>query len=230
MPMMSWAAPLTLESDSNKTRCGRLMGMADITPLREFVVATTNAVERLGSDEAALLADIKPRLERLVRTDGWLPEELTRPHPQYYQQYLLHADPLERFSMVSFVWGPGQRTPIHDHRVWGLVGVMQGAELGTNFERDASGALNAVGQDRLERGDVVAVSPTVGDIHQVANAYDDRVSISIHVYGANIGAVKRAVYDSVTGVEKPFVSGYSNGFVPNLWDRSAAVRAALSNV
>ena len=78
------------------------------------------------------------------------------------------------------------------------------------------------------RGQVVAVSPTVGDIHQVANAYDDRVSISIHVYGGNIGAVKRAVYDPVTGAEKPFVSGYSNLFVPNLWDRSAEVRAAIT--
>ena len=202
--------------------------MTDITPLREFIVATTRAVERLGADEALLMADIKPRLAQLVRTDGWLPEELTRPHPQYYQQYLLHADPLERFSMVSFVWGPGQRTPIHDHRVWGLVGVMQGAELGTNFERDSAGALRVLGQERLEPGDVVAVSPTIGDIHQVANAYDDRVSISIHVYGANIGAVARAVYDPATGAEKPFVSGYSNAFVPNLWEGSGTVRAALN--
>ncbi len=202
--------------------------MTDITPLREFVSSTTDIVDRLGRDEAAILAALRPRLEALVAIDGWLPDELTRPHPQYYQQYLLHADPRERWSMVSFVWGPGQKTPIHDHRTWGLVGVLQGAELGTTFERDADGHLHPTGDERLERGQVVAVSPTVGDIHQVANAYDDRVSISIHVYGGNIGAVKRAIYDPVTGVEKPFVSGYSNLFVPNLWDRSAAVRARLT--
>ena len=40
-----------------------------------------------------------------------------QPHPQYYQQHLLHCDPLERFSVVSFVWGPGQKTPVHDHTV-----------------------------------------------------------------------------------------------------------------
>jgi len=72
------------------------------------------------------------------------------------------------------------------------------------------------------------VSPTVGDIHRVANAFADRVSISIHVYGGNIGAVRRAVYDAETGEEKPFVSGYTNLVVPNLWDRSADVRAALT--
>ena len=30
------------------------------------------------------------------------------------------------------------------------------------------------------------------------------------------------------GVERPFVSGYSSTVVPNLWDRSAEVRKAVS--
>ncbi len=47
------------------------------------------------------------------------------------------------------------------------------------------------------------------------------------MYGGNIGAVSRHVYDPATGQAKPFVSGYSAPSVPNLWDRSAAVRAAL---
>ncbi len=202
------------------------MSLTDITPLRRFVIRTTQLVERVN-DEAALLAGVSPELAVLVTTPGWLPEAFTIPHPQYYQQYLLHADPLERWSMVSFVWGPGQKTPIHDHRVWGLVAVLQGAEIGTTFERGATGQLKQTGADRLEPGEVVAVSPTIGDIHEVANAYDDRVSISIHVYGGNIGAVRRAVYDPATGAEKPFVSGYSNAVVPNLWDRSTQVRASL---
>ena len=81
---------------------------------------------------------------------------------------------------------------------------------------------------RLLPGEVDRVSPTVGDIHEVANAFDDRVSISIHVYGANIGAVRRHVYDAATGAAKDFVSGYSIATVPNLWDRSAAVRASIA--
>jgi predicted metal-dependent enzyme (double-stranded beta helix superfamily) len=66
---------------------------------------------------------------------------------------------------------------------------------------------------------VEAVSPANGDIHRVHNAYDDRVSISIHVYGANIGAVRRSVY-AEDGTRKPFISGYANSQLPNLWDRS----------
>jgi predicted metal-dependent enzyme (double-stranded beta helix superfamily) len=35
------------------------------------------------------------------------------------------------------------------------------------------------------------------------------VSISIHVYGANIGTVRRSVY-AEDGTRKPFISGYAN--------------------
>jgi predicted metal-dependent enzyme (double-stranded beta helix superfamily) len=78
----------------------------------------------------------------------------------------------------------------------------------------------------LKPGMIEAVSPTLGDWHVVSNALGDRASISIHVYGANIGAVRRHVFDPASGAMRDFVSGYSAATVPNLWDRSAAVRAA----
>jgi len=145
---------------------------------------------------------------------------LAQPDPARYQQYLLHCDSRQRFSIVSFVWGPGQQTPIHDHRVWGLIGMLRGAEYSQGFARSEHGALLPAGEPvRLDPGHVEAVSPRIGDVHQVSNAFDDRVSISIHVYGANIGAVSRAVY-SPDGSEKPFISGYSNSLLPNIWDLS----------
>lgn len=172
-------------------------------------------------DEATLLDHGQQLLAELVTEDDWLPGELAQPDPQRYQQYLLHCDSRQRFSVVSFVWGPGQQTPIHDHRVWGLIGMLRGAELAQGFARDAQGALWPEGAAvRLAPGQVEAVSPRIGDIHQVSNAFSDQVSISIHVYGGNIGAVKRAVY-AVDGSEKPFISGYSNTHLPNIWDLSS---------
>ena len=145
-------------------------------------------------------------LGRLVRTESWLPPAYTQPHPEYYRQYLLYRDPEARFSVVSFVWGPGQRTPIHDHQVWGLVGVLRGAEYSQSYRAD----LTEEGPDkRLNTGVVEILSPAEGDIHLVRNAYDDRVSVSIHVYGGDIGAVRRWVYP-VGAPRKEFVSGYSN--------------------
>lgn len=159
-------------------------------------------------------------LAQLVSHDDWLPDEYAQPSPDRYQQFLLHADSRQRFSVVSFVWGPGQRTPVHDHRVWGLIGMLRGAEDSQGFKRGPNGELTADGAIiRLQPGQVEAVSPRVGDIHQVSNAYSDQVSVSIHVYGANIGAVRRAVYDA-DGSEKTFISGYSNSVLPNIWDLS----------
>lgn len=187
-----------------------------LTPLREFIARTAALVQQ-HADEATLLAALKPELATLVARDDWLPDELAQPHPEYYRQYLLHADALGRFSVVSFVWGPGQQTPVHDHTVWGLVGVLRGEELSQPFALDAHGVPQATGEaERLKAGDVTAVSPAIGDVHRVSNAFADRVSISIHVYGANIGTVHRHVF-TPDGTVKDFVSGYSNDWVPNLW-------------
>ena len=187
-----------------------------IDRLRRFVVELTALLER-RPEESVILDSGQLLLKQLVERDDWLPQEFAEPHPEHYLQYLLHADVQQRFSVVSFVWGPGQRTPVHDHRVWGMIGMLRGAELGQRFERQPDGTLVPLGEPlRLEQGDVECVSPTIGDIHQVSNAFEDRVSISIHVYGGNIGTVKRAVY-LTDGSEKPFISGYSNASPPNLW-------------
>lgn len=170
--------------------------------------------------EQRVLQEGSELLKQLIRHDDWLAEPFAQTDPQRYQQYLLYADAQQRFSVVSFVWGAGQSTPVHDHRVWGLIGMLRGAEVAQHFRRDEQGALWPEGEPvRLNAGDVEAVSPEVGDIHRVSNAFGDRPSISIHVYGGNIGAVKRAVYDE-DGSEKPFISGYNNAFLPNIWDLS----------
>nr|WP_314487397.1 cysteine dioxygenase [uncultured Pseudomonas sp.] len=193
----------------------------DIHPerLRQFLAELSELLDQQPA-EAALLERGEALLTRLVAHDDWLPAELAEPHPEHYQQYLLHCDARQRFSVVSFVWGPGQRTPVHDHRVWGLIGMLRGAEDAQAYGRDSAGALVPHGAPvRLRPGQVEAVSPRIGDVHQVSNALSDQVSISIHVYGGNIGAVKRAVY-LADGSEKPFISGYSNRHLLNLWDLS----------
>ncbi|WP_192872977.1 cysteine dioxygenase [Pseudomonas syringae] len=180
--------------------------------LGAFIDALT---ELLGSEphEGDLLRRGGKLLAQLVSHDDWLAEEFAVPDANRYQQFLLHVDPQQRFSVVSFVWGPGQRTPIHDHRVWGLIGMLRGAEDSQGYLRNAQGRLETSGAAiRLQPGQVEALSPHSNDVHQVSNAFSDQVSISIHVYGADIGTVKRAVYD-LDGTEKLFISGYSNAVV-----------------
>jgi predicted metal-dependent enzyme (double-stranded beta helix superfamily) len=176
-----------------------------------FVREFTSLIDETGSDEAKVLTEGRVLLRELVSTDDWLSEDYAQPHPQYYQQYLLHADPEDRFSVVSFVWGPGQKTPIHNHTVWALIGMLRGAERAENFAINPEGGpMQPLGVDILEPGTVESLSPDTGDIHKVSNLYDDRVSISIHVYGGNIGRISRHVFEGETSARKQFISGYSN--------------------
>ncbi len=168
--------------------------------------------------ESTILKEGAALLGTLVAADDWLPEMFTVPHPQHYQQYLLYADPLDRFSMVSFVWGPGQKTPVHDHMTWGLIGMLRGQEIDTHYFKHSDGGYRAGQPHTLKPGEVCSVSPDTHDVHVVSNYYADQSSISIHVYGGNIGRIKRHVFDPATGVPKDFISGYSNAVVPNLWN------------
>lgn len=178
--------------------------------LARFVDATSEILQQ-DADEAIFLPRISEAMQSLVAEDDWLAPSLAKPHPDFYQQYLLYCDPAERFSVVSFVWGPGQTTPVHDHTVWGVIGVLRGAELCENYSPTPVGApMQGEGEQRLEAGQVACVSPHLGDVHRVSNAFDDRVSISIHAYGANIGKVSRHVFDEMDGAPKTFISGYAN--------------------
>jgi len=190
---------------------------------RTFVRDFTLLAARAAHDEPRMLDTGAELLHGLVAHDDWLPEAFARADPDSYRQYLLHCDPLERFSVVSFVWGPGQRTPIHDHTVWGLIGILRGEERCREFAwRGAGQPMPLSGEHLLRAGEIDRVSPTVGDNHEVANALPDGPSVSIHVYGANIGAVERHTFDQDTGTRHAFVSGYSSTTMPNWWDRSQA--------
>jgi 3-mercaptopropionate dioxygenase len=176
--------------------------------LKRFVDEIEQAVAT-ASDEGVVLELVTQGMRKLVAVDDWLPEEAAVAHPVYYQQHLLHRDAAARFSIVSFVWGPGQATPIHDHTTWGVIGMLRGQERSQPFRRTPLGMVADGDEELLQPGNVTAVSPTIGDIHRVRNGHDDRVSISIHAYGADIGQVRRHVFDAQTGQQKEFVSGYS---------------------
>ncbi len=192
--------------------------MDQLQPLRKFVVEMTKAVS-CQLTETELLLICGNLLKNLIAKPDWLPTECAIHHPDHYCQYLLHCDPLERFSVVSFVWDKGQSTPIHNHQTWGVVGVLSGIEKSTLFKRDnKTGKLFQGDTITLETGEIDEFSPETGDIHEVKNALTNGTSISIHIYGANIGKVKRQVFDRKTGKSSDFISGYSSEKIPNLWN------------
>lgn len=171
-----------------------------------------------SGDEAWLLDKLVPAMSELVGTDDWLPPAAAKGGDVTYRQYLLYGDPRNRFSIVSYVWGPGQGTPVHNHTVWGVIGVLRGAEKSQRYERSPQGPMVALGApDVFHPGDVTVVSPTIGDIHAVHNPSRSVTAISIHLYGGNIGTIERDSFAEADGRVTKFVSGYSSDSVPNLW-------------
>ncbi len=115
--------------------------------------------------------------------------------PECYCQHVLYADPAGSFSIVAVVWLPGQRTCIHDHVSWCVVGVYQGAEESNLYRLVENGVdepyLTKTGHMIDEAGSTSYFVPP-GDIHEVANTSDQKV-ISIHVYGADISVLGSSI-------------------------------------
>lgn len=190
----------------------------DLSKLRQCVQRITELVEIEGLGEPELLMGVRQELASLIKQDDWLPDEFARPGAEHYLQYLLYCDPRERFSIISSVWGAGQKTPVHDHLIWGLIGVLRGSETCIAYASDAAGKpLSVVGEFSVSAGEIDEVSSRAGDIHEVANTFDDRVSISIHIYGGNIGKIMRHVYNVRDGTQSSFRSHYANAVLPNIW-------------
>jgi predicted metal-dependent enzyme (double-stranded beta helix superfamily) len=195
--------------------------LKNIRRLRELVVGLTVLAQRHGRDEAAMLREGGPLLTALIAQDDWLPDAFAAPHHAHHQEYLLHCDPLGRFSVTSFVLAPGQKTPVHDHTVWCLIGVLRGSEHIDEYRHEGAGApMQKTGEHVCRAGDIEVASPDLGDIHVVSNPHHLQPAVSIQLFGADIGGIMRRTFSVASGDARALVSGYANQLLPNLWDRA----------
>lgn len=195
--------------------------MKNIRRLRELVIGLTGLAQRHGRDEMAMLREGGPLLSALIANDDWLPDAFAAPHSAHHQEFLLHCDALGRFSVTSFVLAPGQKTPVHDHTVWCLIGVLRGTEQFDEYRHEGEGApMQKTGEHLCRAGDIEVASPGIGDVHVVSNPHHQQPAVSIHVFGADIGGIMRRTFSLANGEPRPLVSGYANRLLPNLWDRA----------
>ncbi len=137
-------------------------------------------------------------LSSALPTPDILSEQDQLGDPDAYRQHVLYVNQHVPYSIVALVWRPGQHTSIHDHRCWGAVAVLQGAEHETLYSLRSPGEAQLVAgrQTTYPAGDLSAFAPP-GDIHQVRNS-GPAVAISLHIYGADIalhGSSIRRNYD-----------------------------------
>lgn len=157
-----------------------------------------DAVAR-DDDAAATSKAVGDVLRGFLHVPDLVPESARASDSVAYRQNLLHVEDDGSFSIVALVWLPGQRTPVHDHISWCVVGVYEGDETEIRYsvrEADGEEYLVQVGESMNPLGSVEGFAPP-GDLHEVWNC-GDSLAISIHVYGADIrelGSSIRRRYD-----------------------------------
>lgn len=163
--------------------------MEDSPRCREFIAGLTQIVST-DAAKTEIVASVKELVTSFLAGEGSLPERCLGAAPDCYARHLLHVDPAKRFSVVVMVWGPGQKTPIHDHGgMWCVEGVYRGRIRVTRYDLDAPI------QDRVARfhryevieagvGKTGSLIPPV-DFHTIENP-EEGTAITVHTYGGEM--------------------------------------------
>jgi predicted metal-dependent enzyme (double-stranded beta helix superfamily) len=156
----------------------------------------------------------KPLLQQLVSHPDAIEERFQRGGSHGHGRYLLHRAP--RFNVTAVVWRPGDVATAHNHRTWGMIGVIANEIQESRFRRLDDGTKE--GYAELETTDVLvhtprAVSvliPPEDDIHEMLN-HTPRHTVEIHVYGKDLVDLERLRFDPDTKSYATFCSAkYDN--------------------
>ena len=78
-------------------------------------------------------------LSRLIANPDAIPDRFRMPVGEgrraNHGSWLLHYNPDSGLLVTSVVWGPGDHAAPHDHRTWGMIGVMDNLLTETRFRR-----------------------------------------------------------------------------------------------
>lgn len=177
--------------------------------LESFQSDCADAVAR-NSGPSEIVRALVPRMRKLVQV---APEFLEPCHcqgrPDRYTRNLVFAGENDTLSLFTLVWAPGQRTPIHDHGTWGVVGIVEGMLEEQSFVRVDSEAaahpddgieLTPGGFVLLPPGAVVTFLPDPDHIHETGVPANRGPTLSLHLYGRFLNAFH--VYDKAMRTRK----------------------------
>lgn len=120
-----------------------------------------------------------------------LPEAIRRPLPHRYARRLIHLDPRGRHAILAMVWGPGQRTPLHDHGgLWCVECVSEGEMESEAFRLAAIGEdgrfrFDGLGSERGGPGASGVIQAPL-EYHVMHNPSASTPAVTLHVYGGEL--------------------------------------------
>jgi 3-mercaptopropionate dioxygenase len=177
--------------------------------LSAFTQELDRIVEEEASDPAMLVRRAQPLLQQMLADVSWLDPRCTEPREGRSVQYLIHRHPQNAYTITATVFPEGYCTSVHDHTVWGLIGLWHGEEQEERFVRVDDGsqpdraALRPVGTVLNRAGSVTWLIPPDQEIHRIRNL-SPFPSLSIHVYGGDLDNKPRHQFDLETGAERAF--------------------------
>jgi len=95
---------------------------------------------------------------------------------------------------------PHFATPPHNHCMWAVIGIYEGQEDNTFYQRSAKG-LEELNRREIRAGEAVLLGPEV--IHAIANPFGSN-TLGLHVYGGDVLAAKRSMWHPSTREELPY--------------------------
>lgn len=161
-------------------------------------------------DEKDLTQSVAGRLTRFLNAGNQLAARFTVPHPEHYVMYPLFVAPDDSFSVAAAVWNVGQFTPVHGHETWGVVGIYSGVEREQRYVKpiEPGVPLQTAAAMDWQPGQVTVCCTTDDDVHMVSCASTEPC-IGIHIYGRDIGTLRRRRYDPASGAVDWFVSHWA---------------------
>jgi predicted metal-dependent enzyme (double-stranded beta helix superfamily) len=138
-------------------------------------------------DEVAAVTALEPAMARFLERAHELPDAARVPDDDGGAiGHLLHADPGERFHILSVVFPPGTSSGVHEHGCWGVIGYVAGLDEETRYRRVDGGTgddgcvLEEVDRTVHEPGTVSRLLPPNEMHHRVRNPGEVH-GVSVHV-------------------------------------------------
>ena len=106
----------------------------------------------------------------------------------------------EALTILDVTLKPGMLSIPHDHGMWAVIGIYEGEEANTFYRRGAAG-LEEANRRTIHTGEAILIGDDV--VHAIENPLG-AVTRGLHVYGGDLIAAPRSMWNPTTGAEHPY--------------------------
>ena len=191
------------------------MAQAAIYTMETFV-SDVRQIFASTKDPRAQAQGVARHMQELLKTPGWLEEQIDLPAEGGFGRHVLHQDeefghPEGGFLLMCGIQRPGQDNLPHDHgNTWVVYGIYQGEIEQTKWrwsypEADrTSPEIKPLETWVQEPGEVAFFLP--GEIHNTRCVADDR-AVVVRLEGQKLAGMLRHRYDPKTNTAELYTSG-----------------------